>query len=311
MRGHNAQFDCLTQFPRPAPFFLSKNKTMATGFIAVRQPFKLLARQQRSTKPAASSSSTMRAFAPTLTTSPLSSASSSPALRLLRLRPSVVATSAAAANSSGGDVQGEMLSPSLFNKPAVRAVAIAAGVAAAAAGTGAASSAATLAAVHLTAFSISLGTQIYTTFFLGIAMFKSLGRQAFGRLQSKLFPIYFSVVAASTLFQTASLAFGPGVLGPQAVSLGVTLGATLINLLVIEPTTTKSMFERYALENAPAASRDDARIARLRKEFSKLHGISSLFNLAALVACVAHGAWLASHLSLPTGGWALVSPLVK
>lgn len=196
-----------------------------------------------------------------------------------------------------------MLSPSLFNKPAVRAVAIAAGVAAAAAGTGAASSAATLAAVHLTAFGISLGTQIYTTFFLGIAMFRSLGRQAFGRLQSKLFPIYFSVVAAATVFQAASLAFGGGVLRPQAISLGVTLGATLINLLVVEPTTTKSMFERYELENAPAASRDEARITALRKEFSKLHGISSLFNLAALVACVAHGAWLASHLSLPMGGW--------
>ena len=165
--------------------------------------------------------------------------------------------------------------------------------------------------MHLTAFGISLGTQIYTTFFLGIAMFRSLGRQAFGRLQSKLFPIYFSVVAASTLFQAASLAFGAGILRPQAVSLGVTLGATLVNLLVVEPTTTKAMFERYELENAPAASRDEARIAALRKEFSKLHGVSSLFNLAALVAAVAHGAWLASHLSLPMGGWALVSPLVK
>jgi hypothetical protein len=71
------------------------------------------------------------------------------------------------------------------------------------------------------------------------------------------------------------------------------------------------MFERYELENAPAGSRDEGRIAVLRKEFSKLHGISSLFNLAAVVATVAHGAWLASHLSLPLGGWALVSPLVK
>ena len=204
-----------------------------------------------------------------------------------------------------------MLSPSLFNKPAVRAIAIAAGVSLAAAGTGVVSSAATLSAVHLTSFGISLGTQIYTTFFLGIAMFKSLGRQAFGRLQSKLFPIYFSVVSAATLFQAASLAFGPGILKPQAISLGVTLGATLINLLIVEPMTTKSMFERYELENAPAATRDDKRIAVLRKEFSKLHGLSSLFNLAALVACVAHGAWLASHLSLPMGGWALVSPLVK
>lgn len=279
---------------------------MATaGLIAVRQPVKLLARQQQRSAPSSPLSTIVRASSSTPTTSPLSS-SPSPALlrpQLRTVRPSSSSVATAATAASNGDVQGEMLTPSLFNKPAVRAVAIAAGVAAAAAGTGAASSAATLAAVHLTAFGISLGTQIYTTFFLGIAMFRSLGRQAFGRLQSKLFPIYFSVVAAATVFQAASLAFGGGILKPQAISLGVTLGATLINLLVVEPTTTKSMLERYELENAPAASRDDARIAALRKEFSKLHGISSLFNLAALVACVAHGAWLASHLSLPMGGW--------
>mgnify|MGYP002628530470 FL=1 len=262
--------------------------------------------QRRSIKPAAASSVMKRASA---TSSPLSS--SSPALRpRVHLRPSV-ATSAATASYNNDDVQGEMLSPSLFNKPEVRALAIAAGVAAAAAGTGAVSSAATLAAVHLTAFGISLGTQIYTTFFLGIAMFKALPRQAFGKLQAKLFPIYFSVVSAATVFQAASLAFGPGILKSQVISLAVTLGATLVNLLVVEPTTTKSMFERYELENAPAGSRDEGRIAVLRKEFSKLHGISSLFNLAAVVATVAHGAWLASHLSLPLGGWALVSPLVK
>ena len=205
-----------------------------------------------------------------------------------------------------------MLSPSLFNNPAVRAVAIAAGVAAAATGTSALSSAGTLASVHLTAFGISLGTQIYTTFFLGLAMFRNLPRQTFGRLQAKLFPIYFAVVAATTLFQFASLAFGPGLLKPQAVSLGVTFVATLANLLVVEPLSTKSMFERYALENAPVgATRDEARISALRKEFGKLHGISSMLNLVALVAAVAHGAWLASHLSLPMGGWALVSPLMK
>lgn len=232
---------------------------MATaGFIVVRHPVSLLARQkqQRSTKPAAVP--LMRASTPTIpATSPLSSSPLAVPLRLspslLRRRSSVAAASSSSspAAANNDDVQGEMLSPSIFNKPAVRAAAIAAGVAAAAAGTGAVSSAATLAAVHLTAFGIGLGTQIYTTFFLGIAMFRALNRQVFGRLQAKLFPIYFSVVAASGLFQAASLAFGPGILKPQAISLGVTLGATLINLLVVEPTTTKSMFERYELENAP------------------------------------------------------------
>ena len=201
-----------------------------------------------------------------------------------------------------------MLNPSIFNKPLVRALSIAAGVAAAAAGTGAAASAQTLAAVHLTSWAISLGTMIYVTFFAGIAMFKNLPRQTFGRLQSRLFPLYFSVVASCSVFALSSLYFGPGLLQRQAVTLGTTLGATLLNLFFVEPAATRSMFERYEHENdAGGGKRDEARIAALKKDFGKWHGLSSAANLAALVAAVAHGAWLAQHLSLPMGGLAILA----
>ena len=70
---------------------------------------------------------------------------------------------------------------------------------------------------------------------------------------------------------------------------------TLANWLVIEPASTRIMFERYNKENSP--TRDSAEIKQLYKQFSKLHGISSSLNLVALVGAFAHAWWLASRLS--------------
>ena len=133
----------------------------------------------------------------------------------------------------------------------------------------------------------------------------------FGRLQAKLFPIYFTLLAATSVLQAATLALGPGLARPQAVTLGVGLAATLLNLVVVEPASTRSMFERYELESLGAAARDEARVAALRKEFGKLHGLSSLLNLAAVVTAVAHGAWLAGGASLAPVGDVLLKVALR
>ncbi len=71
---------------------------------------------------------------------------------------------------------------------------------------------------------------------------------------------------------------------------------SLLNLVVAEPGVTANMFARYKLEAEPAAVRDEAAIAKLRKQFGAWHGASSLLNLVALVAAVAHGVWLGARL---------------
>ena len=47
----------------------------------------------------------------------------------------------------------------------------------------------------------------------------------------------------------------------------------------------------YDLENAD--ERDNSRIKALYKQFGKWHGISSVFNLVATIAAIAHGWWFA------------------
>jgi hypothetical protein len=57
------------------------------------------------------------------------------------------------------------------------------------------------AVIHLLAFGTWFGTAVYTTFVLGLTMFKNLPRQTFGKLQAKLFPKYFSLCSSMILLQ--------------------------------------------------------------------------------------------------------------
>ncbi len=91
------------------------------------------------------------------------------------------------------------------------------------------------------------GTNIYTTFVVGLTLFKIVPRQTFGRIQSKLFPIYFNVTTGTNALVLATLLLSkePAVqASTAAVTLGVTLLANLANQFVIEPQATKLMFAR-------------------------------------------------------------------
>lgn len=152
------------------------------------------------------------------------------------------------------------------------------------------------ATVHLLSFATWFGTVVYTTFVAGITMFKNLPRRVFGTLQSKLFPLYFRLCSATVAMQILTLTAMPDVLGKTSeVSLAVAFFATLLNLLYLEPKSTRVMFDRYALEDE--GRRESEEYKEKAKAFGMLHGVSSLTNLVALCAGVVHGARLASKLS--------------
>ena len=126
-------------------------------------------------------------------------------------------------------------------------------------------------------------------------MFKNLPRQQFGKLQAKLFPLYFSTASlcAAVLLGTAT-SMGSAVTTKVLATLGMGLGSSLLNLIIVEPMTTDNMFERYQLENSGKA--DAERRQKLKKQFGMLHGISSTINLVNLVAVIAHCSWLGTLL---------------
>jgi len=152
-------------------------------------------------------------------------------------------------------------------------------------------SARALAFVHLLSYSTWFGTVFYTTFIAGITMFNNLPRQTFGRLQAKLFPKYFALSSIAILLQLVTLKRLPfnsayPTLGFKA--LIVAFACTVFNQFYLEPTTTSQMLERYELEDK-AGGLETARYKELKAGFGKLHGLSSLTNLIAVIAAVVHG----------------------
>jgi Domain of unknown function (DUF4149) len=94
--------------------------------------------------------------------------------------------------------------PRLHNKGAFRSIALLGALAAAGLSSNSPLkllSAQGMAALHLFSYSTWFGTMMYTTFILGITMFKNLPRKTFGTLQAKIFPKYFALSSAAIILQ--------------------------------------------------------------------------------------------------------------
>ncbi|KAL7526597.1 hypothetical protein ACHAWF_001839 [Thalassiosira exigua] len=152
-----------------------------------------------------------------------------------------------------------------------------------------------LALLHLLSFSSWFGCSVWVSFVAGLVMFRNLPRHVFGRLQARLFPAYFLFSAVAVVVAIASAS----ALEWDATPLYAVLITILVNLVYLEPETTRVMFERHAVERRLGTGHEvgqlkpkdpekanDPELKRLSKKFGALHGMSTLMNLAALgVGC--------------------------
>ena len=171
-------------------------------------------------------------------------------------------------NSANGDVQGEMLEPSLANNPLVRVGSIVAITAVSAKAGGVLLSAKLLAFLHVMCFGMWFGTLAWTSTVFGVVAFRHLPRQMFGSLQSHLFPKYFAVTASMPLLLIGTLYALSGGVPPmhEVRLLAIAAFTAVANIAVAEPRATEVMFERYALEKAAPSERDEARISATEKD---------------------------------------------
>ncbi|KAF5356054.1 hypothetical protein D9756_004186 [Leucocoprinus leucothites] len=163
--------------------------------------------------------------------------------------------------------------------------------------------------LYLLGYAWAFGMAVWVTFFGGIIAFKTLPRQQFGALQHKVFPIYFvQTILLTSALLTKWIYSHPDVVThiakpwvadvAQVYALGSVVVAQGANYFIIGPMTSRTMFQRHKLEkeeskqyNDPAAS---AEMKALNRRFGALHGISSLANLAAVIALGFHGLWIGS-----------------
>jgi hypothetical protein len=85
---------------------------------------------------------------------------------------------------------------------------------------------------------------------------------------------------------------------PVAKSTRVLLVAllmTLLNQFFLEPLATDNMMKRYNLEET-SNGQGSEEYKKLKSNFGKLHGLSSLTNLVALCAAAIHGFFLSAAL---------------
>ncbi|KZT74895.1 hypothetical protein DAEQUDRAFT_720081 [Daedalea quercina L-15889] len=164
-----------------------------------------------------------------------------------------------------------------------------------------------LSSLYLIGYAWLLGMSIWVTFFAGPIAFRVLPRHQFGALQHRVFPIYFvqSIVASAgllVLWVRAHPAISAHLSSPavadvaQAYTLASVLLMQAANHFVVGPLTSKTMFERHKLEKAEGKSYSEQGVSddmkALNGRFSVLHGISSLFNLLAVIALIFHGLWI-------------------
>ncbi|KAL3701790.1 hypothetical protein R1sor_019812 [Riccia sorocarpa] len=176
-------------------------------------------------------------------------------------------------------------------------------------------------AAHLLSFSSTFGASLWVTFISGYLLSKSLGRQQYGFVQSKMFPTYLRLIAGGqALCLVLYMMLKPWTRASSAEKLqhfnlwGILL-STLANLFFVEPRATKTMFEKLKLEKEEGSRAEEEaakkasdfrgsgssveetpvtkRSEEVKEKFSLLHGVSSLLNLLALMG----ETWHLWHLS--------------
>ncbi|MBF0169498.1 MAG: DUF4149 domain-containing protein [Nitrospinae bacterium] len=136
--------------------------------------------------------------------------------------------------------------------------------------------------VHLLSLVTWLGSMIFFSFVAAPSIFKEFERKQAGDIVGALFPKYFLleeicvVASAGTLLLLgAKVGFGGGV-KVGLVLLALMGGMVFYSGMVNGPRAREVKIEIRAAEG------DEAKVAALRKEFGRLHGVSVIVNLAIL-----------------------------
>ncbi|KAB5558501.1 hypothetical protein GE09DRAFT_115683 [Coniochaeta sp. 2T2.1] len=170
---------------------------------------------------------------------------------------------------------------------------------------------------HILSYGTLLGTTFFQSFINGIVAFKVLDRPHFAALQSRLFPIYFSMQTAIPVVMALTYPGSKALVGGSASGLAGVLDAGnrwsvlaplatifltgLANMAFVGPATTKTMKDRKMQERKDGKKSYDPaphsqEMMKLNKKFGKLHGVSSVLNLTTFIATIIYGITLSTRI---------------
>ena len=152
---------------------------------------------------------------------------------------------------------------------------------------------------HLFGAALNFGMTAYSTCIVGLVISKTVSRQQFVAVQSKLFPIYFTLQTICTLgvafimsrYRNENIEY-------QKANVYATAILTLIQFLLIEPKVNKTMIPYLKLKKEQGEDSTSDEYKKAKGKFFMYHGISSLINLISFVLQSLHIYWLSSKLSI-------------
>ncbi|KAL9144795.1 hypothetical protein ABFS82_14G320100 [Erythranthe guttata] len=178
--------------------------------------------------------------------------------------------------------------------------------------------------MHLLGVAVAYGMCVWVTFASNYVIGRGvLPRQQFVMVQSKIYPLFYKAMASSIgMALLGHLLFRrfPTSLGVQAFNLMASLVMTLVNMLYLEPRTTKVMFERMKKEKEEGVGKDEPIVvgsaaadettttttggggggAAAKKPKSVKPGLnstySSMLNVATIISLTWHLVHIAQHL---------------
>ncbi|MGH7738766.1 MAG: DUF4149 domain-containing protein [bacterium] len=148
--------------------------------------------------------------------------------------------------------------------------------------------------IHFFVFIFWYGALLYFTFIQAPVLFKTLPRDLFGLVQSKLFPVYYiiSYVCGTLLVVSYHLLHPLKNYVPQdcvkITALCLMLLFSLGQGIWFGPKVGRLMVQRQAAEKA----KDQPQVEALTKQFGMAHGISSLINLIVIIAATVYLVYL-------------------
>ncbi|KAF2743331.1 hypothetical protein M011DRAFT_451540 [Sporormia fimetaria CBS 119925] len=159
-----------------------------------------------------------------------------------------------------------------------------------------------LSLLHLLAYSVLLGSELYQSFLMTKICFQALPRPAFRSLQKRIFPVYFQGQFALLLL-TGATAPPFGVVSLVAsktawMSLAAASVCAGLNMVVYEPKTRRAMIEEtkqariLISSDSPDNTGSDEMRAMMRR-FSRPHAMCIHLNLVSIAGTLAYGWTLA------------------
>ncbi|CCE65746.1 hypothetical protein TPHA_0M01710 [Tetrapisispora phaffii CBS 4417] len=149
-------------------------------------------------------------------------------------------------------------------------------------------------ASHLLLYSFAFGGATFYSYVASPLMFKTLEKDQFSKMQSKIFPGYFCMQTVTPVIL--------GLTSPVALSKGsitcllTAVASGLVNFVYLQPKSHKIKEERHALAARLEGKELMAFDEDLKKSFGRTHGISLLFNFTNNASMLVYGVYLAKNL---------------